>query len=197
MAILLLTVLALLTVPVAATAPALQAKPVVVVLETEAGNITLEIDAVRAPITSANFLKYVDAGIYDGARFARTVNPQTETNKTTPINVIVGDLDPSRAGERFPAIPLERTSVTGLKHLAGSLAMGRMKATDSAQTEFFVCVEDTPGLDFGGMRNADGQGFAVFGRVSAGVDVVTKFWMMPAEKQRLTTPVKILKAYRK
>ncbi len=177
-------------------APAPQQKPVKVVFETEAGNITIEVDTVHAPITSANFLKYVDAGLYDGASFYRTVRPDTETNKDNPINVIDGDLDRSRNKDKFPPIPLERTSVTGLKHLAGTVSMGRNRAADSAQSEVFICIEDTPSLDFGGMRNADGQGFAAFGKVVDGMDVVKKIWEMPAEKQRLVTPVKIVKAHR-
>jgi len=172
-------------------------KPVLVVFETDAGNITIEVDTVHAPNTSANFLKYVDAGLYDGASFYRTVRPDTETNKDNPINVIDGDLDRSRNADKFPPIPLERTSVTGLKHLAGTVSAGRNRAADSAQSEVFICIEDTPSLDFGGMRNADGQGFAAFGKVVDGMDVVKKIWMMPAEKQRLVTPVKINKARRK
>lgn len=199
MTILLLAVLSVLTpTDVAATAPAAQATPVVVVLETEAGAITIEVDTAHAPITSANFLKYVDAGLYDGSRFFRTVRPDTETRKDVPIDVIVADLDPARAGERFPPIPLERTSVTGLKNVDGAVTMGRLRDPDSARTEFFICIGDQPLLDFGGKRNADGQGFAVFGKVIAGMDVVNKIWMSPAdEKQRLITPVKIIRAHRK
>jgi len=184
-------------VPVAATAPALQAKPVAVVLETEAGNITIEVDTVRAPITSANFLKYVDAGLYDGTRFFRTVRPDNETRKDVPIEVIVADFDRSRASEKFPPIPLERTSVTGLKNLDGTVSMGRGGEADSATTEFFICIGDQPVLDFGGKRSADGQGFAAFGKVIDGMEVVNKIWRSPTEKQRLVAPVKIVRAYRK
>jgi peptidyl-prolyl cis-trans isomerase A (cyclophilin A) len=177
-------------------APPPQPKPVKVVFETDAGNITMEVDTVHAPITSANFLKYVDAGLYDGSRFFRTVRPDTETRKDVPIDVIVADLEPGRNDDKFPPIPLERTSVTGLKHLTGEVSMGRNKEADSAQTELFICLADTPSLDFGGMRNADGQGFAAFAKVVEGMDVVRKIWQMPAEKQRLATPVKIIKAHR-
>jgi peptidyl-prolyl cis-trans isomerase A (cyclophilin A) len=180
----------------AAAAPQSQ-KPVLVVFETDAGNITIEVDTVHAPNTSANFLKYVDAGLYDGASFYRTVRPDTETNEDQPIYVIDGDLDPSRNEDKFPPIPLERTSVTGLKHLAGTVSMGRNRAADSAQSEVFICLEDKPSLDFGGMRNPDGQGFAAFGKVVDGMDVVKKIWLMPAEKRRLVTPAKINKAHRK
>ena len=181
---------------ISSATPPPQQKPVKVVFETEAGNITIEVDTVHAPITSANFLKYVDAGLYDGASFYRTVRPDTETNKDNPINVIDGDLDRGRNKDKFPTIPLERTSVTGLKHLAGTVSAGRNRAADSAQSEVFICIEDTPSLDFGGMRNADGQGFAAFGKVVDGMDVVKKIWEMPAEKQRLVAPVKIIKAHR-
>jgi peptidyl-prolyl cis-trans isomerase A (cyclophilin A) len=174
-----------------------QSQSVVVVLETEAGQIELEIDTARAPITSANFLKYVDAGIYDGSQFFRTVRPDTETRQDVPIDVIVADLDPSQKGKRFPPIPLERTNVTGLKHVDGTVSMGRTRGPDTAMTEFFICIGDQPLLDFGGQRNQDGQGFAVFGRVSSGMDVVKKIHLMPTEGQRLTPPVRIIRAYRR
>jgi peptidyl-prolyl cis-trans isomerase A (cyclophilin A) len=180
-------------------APPQEPKPVRVVLETDAGNITVEVDTVHAPMTSANFLKYVDAGLYDGkSSFYRTVRPEDETNKGNPINVIDGDIDRDHAQDKFPPIPLERTSVTGLHHVTGTVSMGREKATDSAQSEIFICLADTPSLDFGGTRNADGQGFAAFGKVVDGMDVVKKIWQMPVQpgKQRLVTAVRIIKAHR-
>jgi peptidyl-prolyl cis-trans isomerase A (cyclophilin A) len=174
-------------------------KPVRVVIETDAGNFTVEVDTVHAPATSTNFLKYVDAGLYDGkSSFYRTVRPEDETNQTNPINVIDGDIDLDRAQDKFPPIPLERTSVTGLHHVTGTISMGREKDADSAQSEIFVCLADTPSLDFGGKRNPDGQGFAAFGKVVSGMDVVKKIWQAPVqpEKQRLVTPVRIVKVHR-
>ena len=193
-----------------------QAGPAVVVLETEMGSITIEVDTVRAPVTSANFLKYVDAGLYDGGVFHRTVRPDTETRPDVPIQVIQARMNLGRRDERLPTIPLERTNVTGLKHLDGTVSMARTTA-DTATHEFFICIGDQPLLDFGGARNADGQGFAAFGRVTAGMDVVKAIQASPvaasrppgargrasaaaatpANSQTLRPPIRILKAFRR
>ena len=149
------------------------AKPVTVVLDTELGAITIEVDVARAPVTAANFLKYVDGKFYDGGFVNRSVRPDNTTRKDVEIQVIQVQSDPARSKELFPAIPLERTSVTGLKHLNGTISMAR-GGPDSATSSFFICIGDQPTLDFGGARNADGQGFAAFGRVVAGMDVVKK-----------------------
>jgi peptidyl-prolyl cis-trans isomerase A (cyclophilin A) len=88
------------------------------------------------------------------------------------------------------SVDLERTSVTGLRHLDGTISMARM-TPDSANSEFFICVGDQPDLDFGGMRNPDGQGFAAFGQVVAGMDVVHAINLSPAEGQHLEPAIPI------
>jgi peptidyl-prolyl cis-trans isomerase A (cyclophilin A) len=166
-----------------------------VVIETSLGNITAEIDSVRAPVSAANFLKYVDAGAYTGGRFHRTVKPDNQPDNTVKIEVIQGG--PNQLPDRFrqPAIELERTNVTGLKHLDGTLSMARA-GPNTATSDFFICVGAQPELDFAGKRNADGQGFAAFGRVLSGMEIVKKIQQSPAEAQRLTPPVTIVKIRR-
>lgn len=178
--------------PAGAPAPS----PVHVRLTTDLGDIDLEIDLARAPATAANFLRYVDAGRYDGGRFHRTVRPDTETRPDVPIEVVQAGVAPQREAEDFPPVPLERTRDTGLRHLAGTLSMAR-GAPDSATSDFFICLTDLPALDFGGARNPDGQGFAAFGRVTGGLDVVRKIQAAPASGQSLTPPVAIVRAFRK
>jgi peptidyl-prolyl cis-trans isomerase A (cyclophilin A) len=172
--------------------------PVRVVMETEAGEIEMEIDVSRAPVTAGNFLKYVDAGLYDGGRFHRTVTlkPDNQPQNDVKIEVIQAGANAARRKEFLPAIPLERTSVTGLKHLDGVVSMAR-SGPDSARDEFFICVGDQPSLDFGGTRNNDGQGFAAFGRVVRGMDVVKKIHGAPAESQTLTPSIRIVRMARK
>jgi peptidyl-prolyl cis-trans isomerase A (cyclophilin A) len=177
-----------------------QAKPedgiVQVRLETAFGNITLAIDTKRAPITSANFLRYVDARLYDGGRFHRATRPDNYTPappNRPMMEIIQGGINPQQ--KPFDPIPLERTSVTGLKHVAGTVSMAR-GAPDTATGDFFILLDDQPSLDFGGMRFDDGQGAAAFGRVIAGLDVVKKIQQQPVEKQALTPPVPIVKAAR-
>ena len=158
--------------------------------------IDLEIDLAHAPLSAANFLRYVDGGRYDGGRFHRTVRPDTETRPDVPIEVVQAGVAPAREAEDFAPVPLERTRDTGLRHLAGTLSMAR-GAPDSATSDFFICLEDLPVLDFGGARNPDGQGFAAFGRVTSGLDVVRKIQAAPASGQSLTPPVAIVRAFRR
>jgi peptidyl-prolyl cis-trans isomerase A (cyclophilin A) len=95
----------------------------------------------------------------------------------------------------FEPIRLERTRDTGLRHQDGTVSMARAEP-DTATSDFFVCIGDQPELDFGGQRNPDGQGFAAFGRVVKGMDVVRRIQLAPADGQTLTPPVSILSAGR-
>jgi peptidyl-prolyl cis-trans isomerase A (cyclophilin A) len=171
------------------------AKPVRVMIETEAGEIEAEIDTGRAPITAANFLKYVDGGLFDGGRFFRTVRPDNQVDKPVKIAVIQAAGSRDKRAQFLPPIPLERTSVTGLSHKDGTLSMAR-STPDTARDSFSICVGDQPSLDFGGARQPDGQGFAAFGRVVRGMEVVRKIQMGPAEGETLTPPVTILRIKR-
>jgi len=170
--------------------------PVRVVVRTELGDIVLEVDAKRAPNTAANFLRYVDAGHYDGGTFHRTVKMDNQPDSPVKIEVIQAGVNADRAKDGFPPIPIERTSVTGLRHTNGAISMARGQP-DSATSGWFICINDQASLDFGGARNPDGQGFAAFGRVVQGMDVVRKIQQAPnTDAQRLTPPIKILKAAR-
>jgi peptidyl-prolyl cis-trans isomerase A (cyclophilin A) len=169
---------------------------VVVVVQTEAGEIVLEVDAARAPITAANFLRYVDAGRYDGGRFHRTVRPDNQPGKTAIIEVVQAGVRADLVPSDYAPIPLERTNKTGLRHTNGTLSMAR-DAADTATSDFFICIGDQPSLDFGGQRNPDGQGFAAFGRVVKGMDVVRRIQAAPADGQSLTPPVLIRSAGRR
>jgi peptidyl-prolyl cis-trans isomerase A (cyclophilin A) len=167
--------------------------PVRVRVQTELGDIVMEIDAKRAPNTAANFLRYLNAGHYDGGTFHRTVKMDNQPDSPVKIEVIQAGVNPDRAKEGFPPILLERTSVTGLRHTDGVISMARGQA-DSATSGWFICINDQPSLDYGGARNPDGQGFAAFGRVVQGMEVVRKIQQAPnTDAQRLTPPIKILK----
>ena len=171
-------------------------QPVRVLVQTELGDILLEVDTKRAPATSANFLRYVDGGHYDGGTFHRTVKMDNQPDSPVKIEVIQAGVNPDRAKDGFPAISIERTSVTGLRHTDGAISMARGQP-DSATSGWFICINDQASLDFGGARNPDGQGFAAFGRVVQGMDVVRKIQQAPnTDAQRLTPPIKILKVAR-
>lgn len=182
-------------------------------IETEFGTIEAEIFDTEAPITSTNFLHYVDDGLYNHGRFHRTVTAANNSNENLDISeddknrgnvpnddiaiqVIQAGINLDREKELGNPIPLERTSETGLQHLDGTLSMAR-STPDSAVSDFFICVNDQPQLDFGGQRNPDGQGFAAFGRVTHGMDVVRSIQSQPANGQILDPAVPILKIERK
>ena len=174
----------------------------VVAFETEKGSFDIEVDAAHAPMTAANFLKYVDGGFYNGGVVNRAVRPDNTIRHDVEIQVIQIQSDPARRKGQFPPIPMERTSVTGLKHLNGAVSMAR-SGPDTATTSFSIVIGDQPEMDFGGKRNADGQGFAVFGRITRGMDVVKAIHQSPTgtagpyRTETLDPPIRILKAYRK
>jgi peptidyl-prolyl cis-trans isomerase A (cyclophilin A) len=167
---------------------------VVVKIETEMGDILVALSGDRAPKTVENFLRYVDGGFYDGGRFHRTVKPDNQPQSPVKIEVIQGGPNLEKKGG-FDPIQLERTTLTGLKHVNGVISMAR-SGPDTATADFFFCIGDQPELDFGGKRNPDGQGFAAFGMVLKGLDVIRKIQQAPLEGQRLTPPVKIVKISR-
>jgi peptidyl-prolyl cis-trans isomerase A (cyclophilin A) len=171
---------------------------VAVRLETASGPIEIAVDPTRAPLTAANFLKYVDGGFYTNGRFHRATR---EDNYTVSLpnrpmmEIIQGGINPERRSQAFPPIPLERTSVTGLKHVVGTVSMAR-GGPDSATSDFFILLNDQPSLDFGGKRFDDEQGAAAFGRVVSGIDVVRKIQQQPTKGQSLDPPIVILRATR-
>ncbi|HEX3702372.1 MAG TPA: peptidylprolyl isomerase [Vicinamibacterales bacterium] len=184
--------------PLPAHAEQAPIEPVIVRIETTLGSIVIAVDTVRAPITSANFLKYVDGGFYTQGRFHRATRADNYTvnlpNRPL-LECIQAGINPEKRSAGFPPIPLERTSVTGLRHVVGTVSMAR-GAADTATSDFFILLNDQPSLDFGGKRFDDGQGAAAFGTVVAGLDVVQKIQRQPTEKQNLAPPVTIVGATR-
>jgi peptidyl-prolyl cis-trans isomerase A (cyclophilin A) len=178
-----------------------QSRSPLVIFETEKGTIEMEVDSVRAPATAANFLKYVDAGFFDGGSVNRAVRPDNTVRHDVEIQVIQFQIAAARRREQFPPIPMERTSVTGLKHVDGALSMAR-SGPDTATASFSIVIGDQPEMNFGGRRNPDGQGFAAFGRVVRGMDVVKAIQAAPTGQrgpygtESLEPPIKVLKAYR-
>ena len=197
-------VCAILAAAVTAVSP-LAGQPaanVIVVFETGKGNIEIEVDAAHAPLTAANFLKYVDGGFYDGGTINRAVRPDNTVRRDVEIQVIQFQIARARQRDQFPPVPLERTNVTGLKHIDGAVSMAR-SGPDTARGSFSIVIGDQPEMNFGGKRNADGQGFAVFGRVVKGMDVVKAIQASPTGTagpygpESLDPPIAIVKAFRR
>lgn len=183
--------LGLALAPIAAVGQALPR----VRLVTVSGTIEIEVDSIRAPATAANFLRYVDGRFYRNGGFHRTVTMANQPTNPIKIEVIQAAADSAKRAQFFGPITLEPTTRTGIPHRAGTISMAR-GAPDSAQDQFFICLTDLPALDAGGHRNPDGQGFAAFGRVTRGMDVVRAIQRSPADGQQLTPPIAITEATR-
>ena len=191
----------LLAVAAACAGPVDDAAPRVV-LATALGEITVEVYPDRAPASAGSFLAFVDAGLYEGAAFYRTVRRDNDRGEPV-IEVIQGGLTGDE--EPLPPVRHESTGDTGLRHTDGVLSLARAEPGTASGAAFFICIGDQPALDFGGERNADGLGFAAIGRVVDGMDIVRAIHARPAdaptefayfEGQLLTEPVRIVGARR-
>jgi len=147
------------------------------IMQTSLGAIELELYPDKAPLTVENFLRLADGGHLDGGTFYRTVSPQND-NGAPVISVIQGGIGDAQSS--FTPIAHETTLQTGLLHLDGSLSMARSEI-GTASTEFFICIGAQPALDFAGTRNPDGEGFAAFGQVVSGMEVVHAIHQSPAD----------------
>jgi peptidyl-prolyl cis-trans isomerase A (cyclophilin A) len=168
-----------------------------VLISTSLGDIEVEVHPEKAPVTTENFLRYVDDGLYDGTTFFRTVTMDNQPNSEVKIEVIQGGTMPRDRAypSTYPPIEHETTEKTGLRHVDGAISMARMKP-GTATSSFFICVGDQPELDYGGRRNPDGQGFAAYGKVTKGMDVVREIHEQPCEGQRLDPPIEIVSTRR-
>jgi peptidyl-prolyl cis-trans isomerase A (cyclophilin A) len=148
-----------------------------ITMSTSQGDIGIDLYLDKAPITAGNFLKLVDNGDLDGGSFYRVVTFEND-NGDPKIEVIQGGL--GDRSEDFDTIDHETTEQTGILHTDGVISMAR-GGVGTASTEFFICIGDQPGLDYGQPRNADMQGFAAFGKVVTGMDVVQNINSLPAD----------------
>jgi len=166
-----------------------------IVISTQLGDIEAEIYVDKAPVTAGNFLKYIDFGKFNNGQvsFYRVVRQDNQPGKPIKIEVIQGGFyeDSIIEKNQFPPIRHESTNETGILHNDGILSMARNEP-GTASSEFFICVGDQPELDFGGKRNPDGQGFAAFGKVISGMDVVRKIQQLKDSDQYLKDPVRII-----
>ena len=167
-----------------------------IVIRTELGEIHATVDLKRAPVTATNFLRYIDAGLFDSACFYRVVRPDNQPNDSVRIAVIQGGRYEKEETGGFAPIAHETTEQTGILHRDGVISMARW-TPGTATSEFFICVGDQPDLDYGGKRNPDLQGFAAFGKVTKGMDVVKRIHGINAPGQYLDKPVVITGISRK
>jgi peptidyl-prolyl cis-trans isomerase A (cyclophilin A) len=164
-----------------------------VIIRTELGDIRVALFEGKAPVTVANFIQYVESGHYAGGSFFRTVRKDNQPGTRIKIEVIQAGGHPWEENFSLPPIMLERTSETGLTHRDGTISMAR-DGPDTATSSFFICIGNQPELDYGGRRNPDGQGFAAFGQVVEGMDVVHRIHQTRARGQAIMPPVRIVEA---
>lgn len=174
-----------------------------VVMQTGLGVIEIDVYKSRAPLTAENFLYYVDNDLYDAQGFYRAVRPKTDP-RGLDMQIIQGGLL-SMESVTAP-IDHETTEMSGLSHIDGAVSMARDEPGTGSAAYFFISIGDNTSLDYGGSRNPDGQGYAVFGQVVKGMDVVRAIQLRetkgPSESevtsgQFLTEPVKIIQVKRK
>ena len=163
-------------------------------LTTELGVIELAVHREQAPASAGYFLADVRNGLYDGTSFFRivTLTNQRVVERARRIAVIQGGLRHQRE-DLAPVIPHETTAMTGLKHLKGTVSLARF-APGAVYHSFFICLRDEPALDFGGARHPDGQGFAAFGRVVEGFEVVQRIYARAEEAEYLENEIAIRRA---
>lgn len=159
-------------------------------LATEYGRIFIKCDAKKAPLTTNNFIRYIESGLFDSACFYRVVTPFNQPENPVPIKVIQGGRFTDTVGE-FGPIAHEITKETGIVHTRGTISMAR-SSPGTATSEFFICLRREKELDFGGHRNKDGQGFAAFGKVYSGMRTVKKIYSMASDSQYITPVIKII-----
>ena len=146
-----------------------------VILKTDLGDIKIEVLEGKAPISSADFLYHVENGLYDGQGFYRVVRPDNDP-RDMGMSLIQGGL--LSTTPVTPSIDHEPTNVTGLTHNEGAVSIAREAVGSGSAAYFFITIGDNSFLDHGGARNPDGQGYAVFGKVTKGMDVVRKIQAM-------------------
>ncbi|MES2646474.1 MAG: peptidylprolyl isomerase [Bacteroidota bacterium] len=160
------------------------------------GDIEIELYPAKAPKSVAAFLRYIDSGYYVNCFFYRILSIDNQITGSNASELVQGGLWANKnRPDTLPGIPHETTQQTGLHHTNGTISLAR-EAPGTATTEFFICIGDQPGFNYGGENNPDGQGYAAFGRVVKGMDIVLKIYSKPEENQFFDPPVKISKIVR-
>jgi peptidyl-prolyl cis-trans isomerase A (cyclophilin A) len=160
------------------------------------GDIEIELYPSKTPESVAAFLRFVDSGYYLDCSFYRILSIDNQIMGSNASELIQGGLWANKKQrDSIPGIPHETTQQTGLHHTNGTISLARQEP-GTATTEFFICIGDQPGFDYGGENNPDGQGYAAFGKVVKGMDVVLKIYARPEEDQFFDPPIKISKIVR-
>ena len=149
-------------------------------IRTKFGDVEVELYPDQAPKSVAAFLSYIDSGYYQNATFYRVLRDDEQPSDAPKAELIQGGLWRTnyKLAATIPGIPHEPTNQTKILHKDGTISLAR-DAPGTANTEFFICVGDQPGFNYGGANNADGQGYAAFGKVVKGMDIVRSIYNAP------------------
>jgi peptidyl-prolyl cis-trans isomerase A (cyclophilin A) len=163
-----------------------------VIIQTKLGGIEVELYPDKAPKTVAAFLSYVDSGYYKNASFYRVLSRDNQPSDAYKAELIQGGIYRSRnkPARIIPGIPHETTQQTGVLHEDGVISLARLEP-GTATTEFFICIGDQPGFNYGGLNNPDKQGYAAFGKVVKGMNIVRTIYNRPEDDQYFQPPVYI------
>ena len=169
-----------------------------VIIRTSAGDIEVEVYLRKAPKTAGAFLSYVDSGLYKNSSFYRVLNEDNQVMGAASSKLIQGGIWKTNHSKAVsvPGVPHETTKETHILHTNGVVSLARDKP-GTGTTEFFICIGNQPGFDYGGENNPDGQGYAAFGKVVRGMDVVRAIYESPENNQSFTPPIPILSISRK
>lgn len=163
-----------------------------VIIETQMGDIEVELYPKQAPKTVGAFLSYVDSGFYKDGSFYRVLNDDNQPSGSGGVKLIQGGIFVTNHAKEvtIPGIPHETTQQTHILHKDGTISMART-TPGTASTEFFICIGNQPGFDYGGENNPDGQGMAAFGHVVKGMDVVNQIYSQPSSGTSIAPTVRI------
>jgi len=161
-----------------------------IAIQTGLGNIEVELYLDKAPVSAGAFLSYIDSGFYKKAAFYRVLNQDNQPSDAFKAELIQGGI--WRTNHKLfvsvPGIKHETTEQTGILHKDGIISLARQKP-GTATTEFFICLGDQPGFDYGGENNPDKQGYAAFGKVIKGMNIIKTIYNRPENDQAFTPPV--------
>lgn len=162
-------------------------------ITTKFGTIEAELYPDKAPKSVAAILSYIDSGFYENTSFYRVLNDNNQPSGSGAATLIQGGLWglKDKQAATIPHLPHETTQQSGLHHEDGILSLARQEP-GTASTEFFICIGDQRGFDYGGSNNPDGQGYAAFGKVVKGMDVVYRINQQPFNGELFDPKVDIL-----
>lgn len=171
-------------------------------VHTELGHFVVVVEQDKAPLTAGRFLDYVEGGHLDGGSVYRIVTPENEERiPAHPIRVVQWGWvppaqEPLSSLPPLPPVAHEPTGHTGLRHRDGTLSAARLEP-GTAGSAYFICIGEHPCLDEGGQRHADGQGFAAFGHVEEGREVVQAILGRAEARELLAAPIAIFRVVRR